>query len=109
MTKKLFEAYKNGTWKPYNRYYIESFKPILIPRHKLYSSRSKEYWQEEIVSTMIPVNDTENVTITFNGDIITYSINHFGTFIDENTRKVYPELLPPYTVSVDYRNIKAFH
>lgn len=106
MTTKLYKAYKAGTYKPYNRYHIETYKPVVVPGHK-YSNRFG--WSKEKYSTLLPVNDMEAVSVVFNGPYITYSINCKSCYVDRVKRKVYSELLPPFTVTVHYRNIKSFH
>lgn len=108
MTKKLYEAYKAGTWKPYNRYFIETFKEVFIPGHIFYSCPREIYSRPAMMSTHLPVNDMETVSVTFNGPWITWSINCHGTYLDPETRKYYTELLPAFTVTTHYKNIKRF-
>lgn len=104
MTRNLFEAYKSGRYRPYNRYFIETYKAVYIPRHKTYFG-----WEDGKNDVHIPVTDQDLVNITFNGSYITFSISHVGVCFDTKKRRVYEELLPPYTVTVNYKNIKAFH
>lgn len=122
MTTKLFEKYKTGEYVPYNRYYIETFKPILIPT---YIGADEERWcgpdnpftHKEIIiqehySTAIHVNDLTKYDVEYKGNNIVFNIYPDETIqilLDNGSFDYKTKYLEPYQVTVNYKNIKAFH
>lgn len=122
MTTKMFEDYKDGTYNPYNGYYIELHKPVLIPTHierdnECWFGPNNPYTYKEIISkehqsTHINVNRWSKYEKRFDGDYIIYTIYPEETIqvkMEDGKFDYRKKYLEPYEVKVHYKNIKIFH
>lgn len=120
MIRKHFEAYKSGTYRPRNDYYVETFKPVWIPPYKQFD---KDCWfgpgnphnhKERNIrgqySNHISLRNGRTYEVEFEGEDIIFTIYPRETILIKKDGKYNytSKYLEPYTVKVNYRNIKAF-
>lgn len=108
MTTKVFEAYKNGTYKPYNRYAIILYKPILIK--KAVGKNEEPFYEiKDAYESWLDINDLNTINIEFDGNNIIYTVDEKRCFRNHKTNTNFIKQFGKKTYRVNYKNIKQFH
>lgn len=107
MTTKVFESYKNGTYRPYNRYAIILYKPILIKK-AIGKNEEPFYEIKDIYESRLDINDLNTIQIEFDGDNIIYTVNEEECFRNNKTNSNFFKQFGKKKYIVNYKNIKQF-
>lgn len=108
MTTKVFEAYKNGTYKPYNRYAIILYKPILIKK-AIGKNEEPFYEIKDTYESWLDINDLNTIKIEFDENDIIYTVNEKKCFRNNKRNTNFIKQFGKKTYRVNYKNIKQFH